>query len=159
MKKLLSFALVALTMVGCKSVNGPDPVAMDVYDNVPIVTSSGAVLNNDQIRKIIVKAAEASNWRVENSDATGPVMAKYTYKEKHIASVRISYTQRTFSIAYENSVNLKYRIANGSDSHPSGDGMSGTRTFYPVGTKLIHGVYNQWVASLKDKIQAGFRGE
>lgn len=146
-------------MVGCKSVNGPDPVAMDSYANVPITTTTGGVLSADQIRKIIVKSAEGSGWKVQNESGTGPVTAKYTYKEKHVATVKITYTQREFSIQYENSTNLKYRIADGSDSYAPPGTMSGGRSFYPVGTILIHGVYNQWIKALKDKIQAGFRAE
>lgn len=159
MKRLCYVLFAVLTMIGCRSVNGPDPVAMDSYDDVPIVTTTKAVLSNDQIRKIIVKAAEASGWSVQNATATGPVVAKYTYKEKHVATVKIAYTQRSFSIAYENSVNLKYRIADGSDSYLPPGTVNGARSFYPVGTKLIHGVYNQWIKALRDKIQAGFRAE
>lgn len=159
MKKFLIAMVAVLTMFGCRSVNGPDPVAMDMYENVPIVTTTGAVLSNDQIRKTIVRAAEQSNWKVENANGTGPVVAKYTYKEKHIATVRVSYTQRDFTISYESSTNLKYKIADGSDSYATPGGMGGVRSFYPVGTKLIHGVYNQWVRALNDKIKSGFRGE
>jgi len=159
MKKFACVCLVTLTMLGCRSVNGPDPVAMDTYEEIPIVTTTGGVLSNDQIRKTIVRAAEATNWKVQNINATGPVVAKYTYKEKHVATVKIVYTQRTYSIIYEGSVNLKYRIADGSDSYLPPGTINGTRSFYPVGTKLIHGVYNQWIKALKDKIQAGFRSQ
>lgn len=159
MKKLCCLLALALTMLGCKSVNGPDPVAMDSYENVPIVTATGVVLSSNQVRKTIVRAAESSNWKVENPSASGPVLAKYTYKEKHVAVVKISYTQRTYSIVYDSSVNLKYRIADGSDSYVLPGTVNGTRSFYPVGTKLIHGVYNQWINALREKIQAGFRAE
>lgn len=159
MKKILFVLVLIGSLFGCKSVNGPDPVAMDTYENVPIVTTTGAILSNDQIRKTIVRASEASNWRVQNENSSGPVVAKYTYKDKHVATVKITYTQRTFSIQYENSTNLKYRIADGSDTYATPGTMSGSRSFYPVGTRLIHGVYNQWIQALKDKIQAGFRAE
>jgi len=159
MKKICCVALVVLTLMGCKSVNGPDPVAMDTYEDVPIVTATGSILSGEQVRKTIVRAAEASNWRVENPNASGPVVAKYTYKEKHVATVKITYTQRNYSILYESSVNLKYRISDGSDSYLPPGSINGTRSFYPAGTKLIHATYNLWIKSLRDKIQAGFRAE
>jgi hypothetical protein len=159
MKRLISVIFLILALFGCKSVNGPDPVAMDSYDNVPITTTTGTTLSTDQVRKIIVKSAEGSGWKVQNANGAGPVVAKYTYKEKHVATVKIAYSQREFSIQYENSTNLKYRIADGSDTFSTPATMSGGRSFYPVGTKLIHGVYNQWIKTLKDKIQAGFRAE
>lgn len=159
MKRFCFALLLVLAMIGCRSVNGPDPVAMDVYENVPIVTTTGGILTSDQIRKIIVRAAEATNWKVQNVSATGPVVAKYTFKEKHVATVKITYTQRSFSIDYESSTNLKYKIADGSDSYLPPGTVNGTRAFYPVGTKLIHGVYNQWIKALKDKVEAGFRSE
>ena len=159
MKKLFLVIFLTFSLLGCKSVNGPDPVAMDTYEDVPIITTTGAILSTDQIRKIIVKSAEGSGWKIQNENGSGPVIAKYTYKEKHVATVKISYTQRNFSIQYENSTNLKYRIADGSDTYVTPGTMSGTRSFYPVGTKLIHGVYNQWIKALKDKVQAGFRAE
>lgn len=159
MKKIL-FALVLIgSLFGCKSVNGPDPVAMDTYENVPIVTTTKGTLSNEQVRKTIVRSAEASNWVVQEGSASGPVVVKYTYKDKHIATVKITYTQHAFTIAYENSVNMKYRIADGSDSYLPSGSMNGARSFYPVGTKLIHATYNQWIKALKDKIQAGFRAE
>lgn len=159
MKNLFGIIAIAFALFGCKSVNGPDPVAMDSYENVPIVTTTGVALSTEQIRKTIVRAAKATNWEVQNENATGPVLAKYTYKEKHTATVRISYSQTTYSITYESSSNMKYRLADGSDSYLPVGTVSGVRSFYPVGTKLIHGVYNQWIRSLKDKIQAGFRAE
>lgn len=159
MKKLCLVVAFILSTVGCKSVNGPDPVAMDYYENEPIVTVTGGVLSNEQIRKVIVKAAEATNWKVQNINATGPVLATYTYKDKHIATVKITYTQRSYSIDYVSSTNLKYRIADGSDSYLPPGTINGTRSFYPVGTKLIHATYNQWIKLLRDKVQAGFRAE
>lgn len=159
MKKLLSALILIGALFGCKSVNGPDPVAMDSYENVRIVTTTGAVLSKEQVRRTIVRAAEASNWKVQNANLDGPVVARYTFKEKHVATVRITYTQSTFSIEYENSTNLKYRISDGSDSYPTPGSIDGSRSYYPKGTRLIHGVYNQWVKGLKDKIEAGFRSE
>ncbi|MGV0953821.1 MAG: hypothetical protein ACOYBR_05875 [Fluviibacter sp.] len=159
MVRLIFVIFLTLALFGCKSVNGPDPVAMDSYENVPITTTTGAILSTDQVRKIIVKSAEGSGWKVHNENEAGPVVAKYTYKEKHAATVKITYTQRGFSIQYENSTNLKYRIADGSDTYATPGTISGSRSFYPEGTKLIHGVYNQWIKALKDKIQAGFRAE
>ena len=145
--------LLSLMMLGCKSVNGPDPVAMVQYDNVPIVTKSGKTLPLREVRKVIADSATDSGWKVAEGQI-GAVVATYEYKNKHVATVKIDYTLQSFSIVYESSKNLKYRI---SDQYESYEPVqTGAAKRYPKGTPLIHGIYNKWVKDLKEKIQAGF---
>lgn len=152
--KTLGFALIlAVTLLGCRSVNGPDPVAMIQYDNVPIVTGSGKTLSLREVRKVVADSATEAGWKVADGQA-GPVVGTYEYKNKHFASVRIVYTLESFSIVYESSKNLKYRI---SDQYESYEPVqTGAPKRYPKGTPLIHGIYNNWINTLKEKIQSNF---
>lgn len=153
MKKICLILLLSLTILGCKSVNGPDPVAMVKYDNVPIVTGSGKTLPLREVRKVVADSATASGWKVSDGQ-TGPVEATYEYKNKHFATVQIDYTQQSFSIVYQSSKNLKYRISEQYESYEPV--QAGASKIYPKGTPLIHGIYNTWIKTLKDKIQSGF---
>lgn len=153
MKILSCVLLLTLSLFGCRSVNGPDPVALVAYENVPIVTKSGKTLSLQEIRFIIVDSATLDGWKVAEGK-NGPVVASYEYKDKHFATVRIDYTQQSFSIAYESSKNLKYRLSNQQESYEPV--QAGAAPRYPPGTPLIHGVYNKWVKELKEKIQARF---
>jgi|GEM_PF-6142684 len=153
MKKFGCALLLTLTLLGCRSVNGPDPVAMVQYENVPIVTKSGKVLPLREVRKVIADSATDSGWKVADGQS-GPVVATYEYKNKHIATVNVDYTQQSFSIVYESSKNLKYRI---SDQYESYEPVqTGAAKRYPKGTPLIHGIYNNWIKALKEKIQSNF---
>jgi hypothetical protein len=153
MKLLSCVLLVSLTLLGCRSVNGPDPVAMVKYENVPVVTKSGKTLSLQEVRGVIAESATQDGWKVAEGK-TGPVVASYAYKDKHFTTVQIHYTQQNFTIVYESSKNLKYRLSTQQDSYEPVQMGSAPR--YPSGTPLIHGVYNKWVKELKDKIQAGF---
>ena len=153
MKKFCFVILTTLAMLGCGSVNGPDPVAMVQYDNVPIVTKSGKTLSLREVRQVITDSATEAGWKVVDSQ-TGPVVGTYEYKNKHFATVKIDYTPQSFSIVYESSKNLKYRI---SDQYESYEPVqTGAAKRYPKGTPLIHGVYNKWLETLVKKIQTGF---
>lgn len=153
MKILSCILLVSLTLLGCRSVNGPDPVAMVTYENVPIVTKSGKPLPLQEIRGDIAESATQAGWTVAEGK-TGPVVASYAYKDKHFTTVQIDYTQQNFTIVYASSKNLKYRLSTQQDSYEPVQMGSAPR--YPSGTPLIHGIYNKWVKELRDKIQAGF---
>ncbi len=116
MKALSFLLLIALTLFGCRSVNGPDPVAMVTYENVPIVTKSEKTLSLQEVRGVIAESAMQAGWKVAEGK-TGSVVASYEYKDKHFTTVRVDYTQQNFSIVYESSKNLKYRLSNQQDSY------------------------------------------
>lgn len=145
--------LLSLMMLGCRSVNGPDPVAMVQYDNVAIVTGSGKSLSLQEVRKVITDSAIEAGWKVTDGQVR-PVVATYEYKNKHFATVKIEYTQRNFSIVYESSKNLKYRISEQYESYEPA--QTGAAPRYPKGTPLIHAIYNNWVKMLEEKIQSDF---
>lgn len=161
MKNTLRLMLCLCSIVyGSLCFATPDPVPMVSYENVPIVTTTNAQLTLDKVRAIIVKSTQAANWSIQNSNSTGQVVAVYDFKGKHFATVKITYTQRDFSIGYESSTNLKYKVSEDYDSYEPTSAIPGSGSVkHPRGTKLIHPVYNQWVKNLREKILAGFRAE
>ena len=159
MKKILFLFVLSFLVVRVANAT-PDPVPMVSYENVPIVTITGTTLPLSKIREIIIKSTQAANWSIQNSNSSGPIVAVYDFKSKHFATVKISFTQSDFTIGYENSTNLKYKVSEEYDSYEPISAIPGSGSVkYPKGTKLIHPVYNQWVKNLKEKILAGFRGE
>lgn len=159
MKKILFLFVLSFLVVRVANAT-PDPVPMVSYENVPIVTTTGTALPLVKIREIIIKSTQAANWTIQNSNSTGPVIAVYDFKGKHFATVKITYTQLDFSIAYESSTNLKYKVSEDYDTYEPSSAIPGSGSVkYPRGTKLIHPVYNQWVKNLREKILAGFRAE
>jgi hypothetical protein len=159
MKKILFLFVLSFLVVRVANAT-PDPVPMVGYENVPIVTTTGTALPLSKIREVIIKSTQAANWSIQNSNSNGPIVAVYDFKNKHFATVKISYTPNDFSIVYENSTNLKYKVSEDYDSYEPTSAIPGSGSVkYPKGTKLIHPVYNQWIKNLKEKILAGFRGE
>lgn len=158
-KKILFLFVLSFLVVRVANAT-PDPVPMVGYENVPIVTTTGTALPLSKIREVIIKSTQAANWSIQNSNSNGPIVAVYDFKNKHFATVKISYTPNDFSIVYENSTNLKYKVSEDYDSYEPTSAIPGSGSVkYPKGTKLIHPVYNQWIKNLKEKILAGFRGE
>ena len=159
MKKILFLFVLSFLVVRVANAT-PDPVPMVGYENVPIVTTTGTALPLSKIREIIIKSTQAANWSIQNSNSNGPIVAVYDFKNKHFATVKISYTPNDFSIGYESSTNLKYKVSEDYDSYEPTSAIPGSGSVkYPKGTKLIHPVYNQWVKNLREKILAGFRAE
>lgn len=159
MKKILILFVLSFLVVRVASAT-PDPVPMMSYENVPIVTTTGVGLSVGKVRETIIKSTQAANWSIQNSNATGPIVAVYDFKGKHFATVKITFTTQEFSIGYENSTNLKYKISEDFDSYEPTSAIPGAGPVkYPKGTKLIHPIYNQWVKNLREKILAGFRAE
>lgn len=137
--KVTVFAAAALilTLALCSAANARRGVAVQNYENVPIVRADNAVLTGGRVRQAIVRATQQNKWTIME-DAPGRILATTTIKNKHSLTVEVRYSGSDFSINYQGSSNLNY--AQG----PTG----------PV----IHPAYNQQVKALLDSINAGLQG-
>jgi hypothetical protein len=118
-KRLLTIALLGL-LVGCGRVD-------KIYnvENAELGAPPSATLG--QVGQAIERAATGLGWTV-SQEQPGAMTATLDVRT-HKAVVRIAYDTRRFSIAYKDSVNLKY---DGTD---------------------IHYRYNSWIRNLRNEIE------
>ena len=124
MKRVILLASVLLLLVACTS----KPI-YNVY-NATVVTGSGSAPSLADVRRAIVEAANSKGWTVKDIDSTH---LRVTHRaRKHMAQVVIEYSTSSFSIAYDDSIRLRY---------------NGT---------TIHRNYNRWIRNLKHRINQRF---
>src|SRR5450755_3562117 len=97
-KKFLLAPAMLLTVAACTT----QPV-MNVTDQ-PVVSIAGKPLTPDQVRSAIVKAGTGLGW-VLTPISPGLVSGRLSLRD-HVAIVDIRYTEKTFSITYQDSTNL-----------------------------------------------------
>ena len=94
-------------------------VAIQNYDNVPIVRADNAVLTSARVRKAIVDATLQGKWTILE-DAPGRIVATFSIRNKHSLTVEVRYNGTQFSIVYQGSANLHYtQGTNGPMIHPT----------------------------------------
>lgn len=121
LKKILIVTL-ALVLTACKTT----PVKNISSEYIPTQVN-GEYLTQTQIQQAIVAAAQKKKWR-PRIIKPGLIMASLNVRS-HSATVLIPYTEKSYSIEYKNSDNLKYNDGN------------------------IHKSYNRWVSSLAREIE------
>ena len=131
--KILQITVFALALLVSGSVLARPPVPMaDVVDK-PIATASGKALTAEETLAAIRSAAEGRKWVVTPQD-DGKLVASLSWNSnKHTIVVTITSSADRYSIAYKDSVNMRY----------------GTQDGKPV----IHPYYNRFVDELRDAIR------
>ena len=113
----LVFALF-ISLSGCRTA--------PIYNPTDIPLNSKAKMAD--VEKAIVRAGKSLRW---NMKTVKPGFITATlYNRSHTAIVDITYTTKSFSIQYKDSVDLNYD-----------------------GNTMIHKNYNNWVTNLERKIQ------
>ena len=99
-------------------------------DNASVTTGSGSAPSLSDVRRVIIAAAISKGWTAEDIDTTH---LRLTHRaRKHMARVVVTYSTSAFSIAYEDSLRLRY---------------NGT---------TIHRNYNRWIRNLEQRIKERF---
>lgn len=111
-------------------------VAIQNYDNIPIVRVDNAALTDARVRQAIVGAIQRGKWLIVE-DAPGRIVATYSIRNKHSLTVEVRYNGTQFSVVYQDSSNLNYT-----------QGANGP---------IIHPAYNKQVKALVDAISAGLQ--
>jgi hypothetical protein len=115
---VIASALV-LVSVGCRT------VPIYTVDNSPIDMDSKHSLK--QVKKAIITAGATLGWKMKSTEK-GHLVGTLLLR-KHVATVDITFNEKSYSIKYKDSQNLSY------------DGS------------LIHSNYNSWVQNLDRNIQ------
>ena len=124
MKRVILLASVLLLLGACTS--------KPIYSvhNAAVVTGSGSAPSLADVRRAIVEASNSKGWTVKDINTTH---MQVTHRvRKHMAQVVIEYSTSSFSIAYDDSIRLRY---------------NGT---------TIHRNYNRWIRNLEHRIKARF---
>jgi hypothetical protein len=114
---MLALALLCAAAVGCSTT-----AVQNFAGNVP------GGMSREQVRDAITQAAKLRQWTVQEQSQT-ELLATLVIRNKHSATVTISYDTQRYAIAYRDSTNLDYE-----------DGQ-------------IHENYNAWVTKLDRTIQ------
>jgi hypothetical protein len=131
---LLLAALVSLAAAPAGAQRLPVPIVN--HENVPVQRAPGLPpAAEEDVRKAIVAASDATgrHW-VLTEPSPGRMEATY-HVRTHTVVTDIRYSATQFSVAFRDSVNMKYA--------PGG----------PTGTGVIHPFYNQWVQDFVRAIQ------
>lgn len=121
---LLLISLIAVA--GCRM--GTIYNANGVNYVEPATTKQNLTL--EQYKNAIIRAGTRRNWQFEEL-APGHLLGKVNVRNKHFATVDVTFDTEAFSINYKSSQNLNY----------------------DAGTKSIHPNYNKWVQNLQNDIQ------
>lgn len=108
------------------------PVPIVNHENVLAERAAGRAASAEDVKKAILVAAEATGRKWVISEPTPGVLVATYHVRTHTVVTEIRYAAGRFSVAYKDSVNMKYA--------PGGDGRG-----------VIHPFYNQWV---QDFVQA-----
>lgn len=123
MKKIIKLGLIGL--IGTFLLTGCRTSAINNVTEAPIMQK----VSSDKVYKAIYGAGTTLGWNVKKVKSGLAVATLHL--RTHMAMVEIPYNEKTYSINYKDSVNLKY--------NPE--------------TKIIHSNYNGWVQNLNKAIQ------
>lgn len=127
MKNILFSLLIALYALAAPAL-AREAVPIVNLENQTIAAGSGKTLTLDDVRRALRQAASVRSWTVEDT-APGQALATLMVRGKHTIKVDVTYTDKTISFKYRDSVNMKY----GKNEE---------------GKPVIHPFYMKWVDNL-----------
>ena len=135
--KILQSALVAVLVAFSANAAARSSVPVIDIGDVAVLTSSGKVIEAEQVRRAILLAASMKNWTL-GAPSEGKMTATLHVRAKHTVVVEIAYSAEKYSIRFLNSVNMNQEVREGQT--------------------LIHPNYNKWVLELSDSIRRNLFG-
>ena len=159
MKVLRTFlGFLAASALFWSAAHARESVPVVNHIDVPVMTSSGKPVTADQVRDAIVKGAEKKGWAVMRSPTSELLSAKLVVRNKHTVAVSIPYSAESYSIKYQDSINMNFKLSDGPKNTASYMQYSDPSRGTPAGTPLIHPGYNSWVndllMSIKEELKA-----
>ncbi len=132
MKSILASIALLLSLVVSTPALARASVPIENLPNNPVAAASGKALTLDDVRRTIQTAAMLKNWSLEER-GPGAMLGTLNVRGKHTIMIDIAYTASSYSLNYNNSINMNY----------TQDGGMG----------IIHPNYNKWVQDLRKAIQ------
>jgi hypothetical protein len=131
MKNFLFILLSLFIFVGSAQARSTVPLVN--LENEAISAFSGKPLTLDDVSKALRLAAFQRGWRIEEV-GPGAALATLEVRGKHTVKVDITYTEKSISFKYKDSINMKYANEEGQ--------------------AVIHPFYSKWVRNLLSDIHA-----
>lgn len=132
--KILAYLLFATAFaLSAGPANARWPMPIIDHPDIPVLISAGHTPTAASVKRAILAGAAAKNWTVVEQ-ANGKLQASLKVRNKHTIIVTIGYNAQSYSITYQDSIDMNY----------------GQRDGKPV----IHPFYNNWVSELKESIGA-----
>lgn len=103
--------------------------------NSPVPKFQNRSLSLDEVKKAIMRSSGTSNVRYEMSDVEPGLIHCKLSKSRHEAWVDIPYSQESYSVLYQKSVNLRYAPTSAE------------------GSETISRHYNTWIRNLDESIK------
>ena len=103
--------------------------------NSPVPKFQNRSLSLDEVKTAIMRSSGTNNVRYEMSDVEPGLILCKLFKKRHEALVEIHYSQESFSILYQKSVNLRYAPTSAE------------------GSETISRHYNTWIRNLDESIK------
>lgn len=128
--KTIQLLLAAVLALGALQAHARAPVPIVNHESVAVGRKASA----DEVKQAIMRAAVATGRKwVVSERAPGVLEATYMVRT-HTVVTEIRYTATSFSVAYKDSVNMKYGPGEGAG--------------------VIHPFYNQWVNEFIQAVRA-----
>jgi hypothetical protein len=142
---LLKVFIGVLLIAGCAI----PMVALDDVNQNHIINKP---LTKEQVKESILEGAKYANWRVQDLNSS-TMLATYKLRT-HTVSVRIAYTESSYSLSYKSSYKMKMYCTKNDFDKKHVKVVSGIHDC-PGGMPpyAIHGAYQTWVDDLNHDIQ------
>ncbi|MGE5467385.1 MAG: hypothetical protein ACM3Y9_08180 [Ignavibacteria bacterium] len=121
------FAIALLAFVSFNAA-ARSPVPIVNHPDVAVVSGSGKELTAAQVAQAIQVGAATRGWTTVQQGEGKLIATLPLVHRKHTVMVEITYSNRSYSVVYKDSANMKYGVVDGQ----------------PV----IHPFYNNWVNDL-----------
>jgi hypothetical protein len=118
--------LASLALSGLAHARSAVPI--EDIKNATLIGPPGKTLSLEDVQTALYRAGLTKGWTIQNT-APGQASGTLVVRNKHTVKVDITYTDKSLSITYKSSENMKYEV---NDS----------------GQPLIHPYYNKWIHEL-----------
>ncbi|ODT37251.1 MAG: hypothetical protein ABS55_03790 [Lautropia sp. SCN 70-15] len=163
MKSMRLFLFCLLATLGINAHAQRTLVPVVDFKDIPVAQATGHALTAEQVRQAFIEAGDDLRWNV--ADVGGNQLeATFVKQNKHTIVVTILYNERSYSVLYKSSVNMKYRdhqtsfdLANGEEAALKQKALFASRPEGPYASArakgVIHPFYERWVYDLLDLVR------
>ncbi|HRE15800.1 MAG TPA: hypothetical protein PLW86_01870 [Rhodocyclaceae bacterium] len=132
MKFLKTLCLATALILTISASHAREAVPIVNYDAIAINTATGKTLTQADVKAAIIRAGSSQGW-VMSDIAQDQLTGTLQVRGKHTVVVTIRFSADKFSVAYKDSIDMKYAVFEG--------------------VPLIHPFYNKWVQTLINNIR------
>lgn len=129
MKYLISLVLSFSLFVSAAHARSAVPI--EPQENIPVPAVVSATVTPEKVRHAFIVAGAQRGWTFTDA-GEGKLKGKLEVRDKHSATVEVTYDAKKYSVRYLDSYNLKYEVLNG--------------------VAQIHPFYNKWVKALIEDV-------